>query len=81
MNKSARININCIQEHCNSSGEAQEVMLAAVLVNQYDTEVECENAITDPLAQIRETLRSNALKHSEAEDDEDDDLFNDDDTA
>lgn len=64
MQRTARININSVPSLCSSQSEAKEVMVAAVLVNQYQNDNEEEETsmveeVSDPLIHLNETLQSN----------------------
>lgn len=80
MDKSARININSVPPACGDSHEANEVMIAAIFVNQYQDESDHEELqdgdnVDDPFANLNETLRSNAIEHSATSDDSESDPF------
>lgn len=66
MQKSARININTVPSICTDHSEANEVMIAAISVNQYsdDDNVKSDgNDTEDPFADLNETFRSNVVDH------------------
>lgn len=65
LNKSANMNYTNVQSACADSFEANEVMVSAILVNQYNDESEAdgEDEECDPFATLEETLRSNASEH------------------
>lgn len=77
IDKSAKININNVQSVCASPSEANEVMVSAILVNQYDEEsnADDDNEESDPFARLQETLRSTAVAHAEEKDEEATDFF------
>lgn len=70
LDKSAKVNINNVQSACTSSYEANEVMVSAVLISQYqkDSDAEDDDQDTDPFSKLQETLQSNAVEHLKGED-------------
>lgn len=71
--KTAKINVNTVPALCADHSEANEVMISAILVNQYVDESKhaTNEEIADPFVNLNETLRSNVVEHLNQENEQD----------